>query len=117
LVPRDDLVFGDFAVNGTDLLITNTVMALGVNLVKVDVAAAWIEGIECFHRKSDQSEGQRSAPARMGSDRPRRLGVRFFGHDSFSFREVIRSIVAAFSSARQAIDVRTPWCPRDRAAG
>jgi ethanolamine utilization cobalamin adenosyltransferase len=59
---------GDFAVNGTNLFIFDSAMAISVKLMKMHVASLFGMGVDGFHRESHQPKPYFALPAARHGD-------------------------------------------------
>jgi hypothetical protein len=62
LVAGDDLVVGDFPVQGAGLLVLDAAMAIGVELVEVNVTAARAGRAVGFDGNADEAELEAAFP-------------------------------------------------------
>jgi len=66
-VAGDDLVVGDFPVQGAGLLVLDAAMAVGVKLVEVDVAVAGAGRAVGLDGNADEAELEAAFPRGTGS--------------------------------------------------
>src|SRR5207245_10554213 len=67
LIAGDDLVVGDFPVQGAGLLVLDAAMAIGVELIEVDVAAAGASRAVGLDGNADEAELEAAFPRGTGS--------------------------------------------------